>query len=140
VTRNSRTKSMRQFTLLIVALLSAIALLGANRAQAQSLAGSWTITSDAKNACPGQLQISSVGSRSGIYTGVATFQCGSVPAVTESFDIVVAQGIVTMNGHGASSQWCTDNYSLNVQSGRAMVGTSKDGCGATGTVSLAKTQ
>ncbi len=131
---------MRQFTLLIVALLSVIAVLGANRAQAQSLAGSWTITSDAKNACPGQLQISSSGSRSGTYVGFATFQCGSEPAVTESFDIVAAQGIVTMNGHNASSAWCTDNYSLNLQSERAMVGTSKDGCGAIGSVSLARTQ
>lgn len=130
---------MRQFTSsLIVVLLSVIAV--ANRAQAQSLAGSWSIRSDAKNSCPGQLQISSGDSRSASYTGVATFQCGSAPAVTERFDIVAAQGIVTMDGHDASSAWCTDNYSLNLQSERAMVGTSKDGCGATGTVSLAKTQ
>lgn len=139
VTRNSRMKSMRRFTFLIIALLSVMAIMRANAAQAQSLAGTWTITSNAKNACPGQLKISSVGFQSGSYTGVATFQCGSEPAVTERFDIVAAQGIVTMNGHDTSSAWCTDNYSLNLQGGRAMVGTSKDGCGATGTVSLAKT-
>ncbi len=131
---------MRQFKLLIVALLSVIAVLGADRAQAQSLAGSWTISSSAKNACPGQLQINASDPRSGSYTGVATFQCGSEPAVSEKFDIVAAQGIVTMSGHDTSSAWCTDNYSLNLQSARAMVGTSKDGCGATGAVSLAKTQ
>jgi hypothetical protein len=131
---------MRRFTLLIVVPLSVIAVLGANRAQAQSLAGSWSIKSNAKNSCPGQLQIGPSDSRSGSYTGVATFQCGSGPAVTERFDIVMAQGIVTMDGHDASSAWCTDNYSLNLQSNRAMVGTSKDGCGARGTVSLAKTQ
>jgi hypothetical protein len=131
---------MRQFTLLIVALLSMIAVLGANRAQAQSLAGTWAISSNAKNACPGELQISSSDARSGSYTGIATFQCGSEPAVTEKFDIVMAQGIVTMNGHDASTAWCTDNYSLNLQSERAMVGTSKDLCGTTGTVSLAKSQ
>lgn len=128
---------MRQFALLIVALLPATTLLWANRALAQSLTGTWTISSTAKNACPGQLQISNAPSAG--YTGIATFQCGSEPAVTEKFDIVAAQGIVTMNGHDASSSWCADNYSLNLQGERAMVGTGKDGCGATGTISLTKT-
>ncbi|HUN42780.1 MAG TPA: hypothetical protein VMU81_21005 [Acetobacteraceae bacterium] len=131
---------MRRAGLLIFSLLLACFVLGAHRANAQSLAGTWSISNSAPNSCPGKLQINSAGASSGEYTGIATFQCGSDPAVTESFDIAVAHGIVTMRGHNASGPWCADSYTLNLLSDSAMTGSSKDGCGATGTVFLSKAQ
>jgi hypothetical protein len=77
--------------------------------------------------------------RSASYTGSAALQCSAGPAVTERFDIVAAQEIITMTERDGSGSWCADNQSLNLQSERAIVGTGKDGCGATETVSLIKT-
>jgi len=131
---------MRRAELLIISLVSASFVFGAHRAFAQSLAGSWTISNSAPNSCPGQLQINSGDASSGDYTGTATFKCGSDPAVSETFDIAVAHGIVTMRGRSASGPWCADSYTLNLLSDSAMTGSSKDGCGATGTVFLSKTK
>ncbi|HUB13340.1 MAG TPA: hypothetical protein VMB34_15430 [Acetobacteraceae bacterium] len=131
---------MRRLTWLLPALLSGMVAFGAQRASAQSLLGTWTITNTAQNACPGQLEITSGDDRSGHYTGFASFQCGGDPAVTEVFDIVVAHGKVAMHGRDASGPWCADEYSLDRQGESAMTGSSKDWCGAAGTVSLARTR
>lgn len=129
---------MRLIMLPSLALLSMTVVFGAPRAWAQSLAGTWAITNTAQNACPGQLQISAADTRFSSYTGTGTFQCGGDPAVTEKFDIAMAHGIVTMDGHDASGPWCADHYTLNMQDANSMAGSSKDGCGVTGSVSLAK--
>lgn len=130
---------MRCRELLAIPVLLASAMLGSQGARAQSLAGIWTISNSAPNSCPGRLQINSGDASAGDYTGVAAFKCGSDQVVTETFDIAVAHGIVTMRGLGASGPWCADSYTLNLLGDSAMTGSSKDGCGVTGTVFLSKT-